>query len=119
MPTYGYECTQCGSDLEVFQRITDEPLKTCLDCGGDLRKLVFPVGIVFKGSGFYVNDYANKAKSESNNSDKSTDAKSAETKAVDTKASDPKPADDTASTSPATEKKSESKPAATAAATSS
>lgn len=60
MPTYGYECTTCKKELEVFQSIKDAPLVTCEVCGGTLRKRIYPVGIAFKGSGFYVNDYASK-----------------------------------------------------------
>lgn len=60
MPTYGYECMTCGEQFEVNQRITDEPLSVHEGCGGELRKMVYPVGIVFKGSGFYVNDYGHK-----------------------------------------------------------
>jgi putative FmdB family regulatory protein len=56
MPTYEYECTSCGQHIEVFQRITEEPLTTCGVCGGTLRKVFHPVGIVFKGSGFYATD---------------------------------------------------------------
>ena len=62
MPTYGYECLDCANSFETFQKITDDSLTQCDTCGGVLRKKIFPVGIVFKGSGFYVNDYANKAK---------------------------------------------------------
>ncbi|MDH7482017.1 MAG: zinc ribbon domain-containing protein [Armatimonadota bacterium] len=57
MPTYGYECTRCGYRFEVFQRITDEPITECEKCNGEVRKLFFPVGIVFKGTGFHVTDY--------------------------------------------------------------
>ena len=60
MPTYGYECLGCAKAFEVTQRISDDPLTTCEDCGAALKKKIFPVGIVFKGSGFYVNDYAKK-----------------------------------------------------------
>jgi putative FmdB family regulatory protein len=56
MPTYEYECTSCGHRVEVFQRLADKPLTTCEVCGGKLRKLFHPVGISFKGSGFYVTD---------------------------------------------------------------
>jgi putative FmdB family regulatory protein len=56
MPTYEYECTACGQHIEVFQRITEDPLTTCGVCGGTLRKVFHPVGIVFKGSGFYATD---------------------------------------------------------------
>jgi len=61
MPTYAYECADCGHAFEAFQKMSDNPLTECETCGGTLRKRVFPVGIVFKGSGFYVNDYARKS----------------------------------------------------------
>lgn len=56
MPTYEYECTACGQHIEVFQRISEDPLATCGVCGGSLRKVFHPAGIVFKGSGFYATD---------------------------------------------------------------
>ena len=56
MPTYQYACTECGDRLEVVQRFSDDPLTVCAACGGKLRKVFSPVGIVFKGSGFYRTD---------------------------------------------------------------
>lgn len=56
MPTYQYACTACGHELEAVQSFSDDPLTTCPDCGGALRKLFGNVGVVFKGSGFYRND---------------------------------------------------------------
>ena len=56
MPTYEFRCTQCGTLFEVFQRIDEEPLRTCERCGGELKKVFHPAGIVFKGSGFYATD---------------------------------------------------------------
>ena len=56
MPTYQYVCTECGGQLETVQKFTDEPLTVHEDCGGRLRKVFSPVGIVFKGSGFYRTD---------------------------------------------------------------
>jgi putative FmdB family regulatory protein len=56
MPTYEYRCTSCGEDIEVVQSFADAPLTTCDTCGGILRKVFTPVGIVFKGSGFYKTD---------------------------------------------------------------
>ena len=56
MPTYQYACTACEERLEAVQKFTDDPLTLCPECGGRLRKLFSPVGIVFKGSGFYRND---------------------------------------------------------------
>jgi putative FmdB family regulatory protein len=56
MPTYEYACTECGERLEVVQRFSDDPLTVCPACQGKLRKLFSPVGVVFKGSGFYKTD---------------------------------------------------------------
>jgi putative FmdB family regulatory protein len=56
MPTYEYRCTNCGEHLEVVQSFSDDPLTECPNCGGQLRKVFSPVGIVFKGSGFYKTD---------------------------------------------------------------
>jgi putative FmdB family regulatory protein len=57
MPTYVYECSKCAKVFEAEQRITEDPLTTCL-CGaeGTVKRVIQPVGIMFKGSGFYVND---------------------------------------------------------------
>ena len=56
MPTYEYRCKKCGEHLEVVQSFSDEPLKVCPNCKGQLQKVFSPVGIVFKGSGFYKTD---------------------------------------------------------------
>jgi putative FmdB family regulatory protein len=56
VPTYEYACTECGDQTEVVQKFTDDPLTVCNMCGGRLRKVFSPVGIVFKGSGFYRTD---------------------------------------------------------------
>lgn len=56
MPTYQYACTECGEQLEVVQKFSDNPLTVCPACEGRLRKVFSPVGIVFKGSGFYRTD---------------------------------------------------------------
>ncbi|TAK37134.1 MAG: hypothetical protein EPO21_00220 [Chloroflexota bacterium] len=56
MPTYEYECTVCGNRFERRQRMKDDPLTDCPSCQGRVRRVLFPVGIVFKGSGFYVTD---------------------------------------------------------------
>ena len=76
MPTYEYECTSCGQHVEVFQRITEDPLTTCGVCGGALRKVFHPAGIVFKGSGFYATDNRSKPKT-STSSSKSAEGSSA------------------------------------------
>jgi len=56
VPTYQYTCTECGEPNETVQKFSDEPLTVCPACGGRLRKVFSPVGIVFKGSGFYRTD---------------------------------------------------------------
>jgi putative FmdB family regulatory protein len=57
MPTYEYVCASCGSDFDVFQSMSDTPLKVCPTCGGSVRrKINGGTGIIFKGSGFYKND---------------------------------------------------------------
>ena len=65
MPTYQYTCTDCGEPVEAVQKFTDEPLSVCAVCGGRLRKVFSPVGIVFKGSGFYRTDSRNGSGSRS------------------------------------------------------
>ena len=57
MPIYEYQCDECGDSFDVFQRMSDDPLLTCEKCGGTLRKVLHPVAIHFKGSGFYTTDY--------------------------------------------------------------
>jgi putative FmdB family regulatory protein len=60
MPTYDYACTECGDRTEVVRSFSDAPPTTCTVCGGPLRKVFSPVGIVFKGSGFYRTDSRGK-----------------------------------------------------------
>ncbi len=62
MPIYEYECKKCGKHLEVWQKITEEPLKVCPECGGELVKLISESGFILKGTGWYVTDYARKEK---------------------------------------------------------
>ena len=67
MPTYVYRCRKCGYEFERLQRITEDPVSECPECKGEVSRIVFPVGIVFKGSGFHINDYPSsgaKGKSE-------------------------------------------------------
>ena len=71
MPIYEYACTACGERTEARQSFADPPLTECPICGGSLRKLYSPVGIVFKGSGFYSTD-AKKKSSSTTSSEKKT-----------------------------------------------
>ena len=97
MPTYEYACTECGARTEVVQSFADAPPTTCTVCGGRLRKVFSPVGIVFKGSGFYRTDSRGKpskadgggdkakkpAETTSGSASKSSDGGSSTTKAAE------------------------------------
>ena len=62
MPTYEYKCGKCEEVFEIFQKMTDAPLRECPVCGGELKKVVSGgIGIIFKGSGFYTTDYKNSS----------------------------------------------------------
>ncbi|MCX5604136.1 FmdB family zinc ribbon protein [Streptomyces phaeochromogenes] len=65
MPTYQYQCTECGEGLEAVQKFTDDALTVCPSCDGRLKKVFSAVGIVFKGSGFYRNDSRGSSSSSS------------------------------------------------------
>ena len=58
MPTYAYKCSSCGYEFEEFQSITADALTVCPKCQGQIKRQIFPAGIVFKGPGFYVTDNA-------------------------------------------------------------
>lgn len=84
MPTYEYKCKKCGKEFEVQQRITEDPLTKCPDknCGGEVfRKISKNVGLMFKGSGFYITDYTkNHGSSAGNTTHKNGDSKNGESK---------------------------------------
>jgi putative FmdB family regulatory protein len=61
MPTYEYQCKSCDHRFETWQKMTDEPLTVCPQCHGTIRRVLFPAGIVFKGSGFYKTDHGSGA----------------------------------------------------------
>lgn len=75
MPTYEYYCEVCNDQFEVFQRITEPPVTECQRCGGPVRKVFSPVGIIFKGPGFHVNDYR-KPEPKKDSDDFKSDSKS-------------------------------------------
>ena len=110
MPTYEYACKACGEHLEVVQSFTDEPLKECPNCSGELRKVFAPIGIAFKGSGFYKTDSRPAPKEKSSSSSSSSDSSSTSS---DTK-SESKPASsgDAGKKADSTSKSSEAKTAA-------
>lgn len=72
MPTYEYRCKACGEHIEVVQSFSDDPLTTCPACEGELRKVFSPVGIAFKGSGFYKTDSRSSSSSSVSKTSKTT-----------------------------------------------
>lgn len=101
MPTYAYRCASCNHEFDAVQKFSDDPLTDCPECGGQVRRVFQPVGIVFKGSGWYINDSRGQDKSSSDSP----------AKADSTPASD-KPAEKASTVAPA---ESKAKPAATPA----
>ncbi|MBW8796208.1 MAG: FmdB family transcriptional regulator [Streptomyces sp.] len=101
MPTYQYQCTECGEGLEAVQKFTDDALTECPNCGGRLKKVFSAVGIVFKGSGFYRNDSRGSSSSSSpaSKSGSASSSTSSESKSSDSKASDSKASSSTSSSS--------------------
>jgi len=102
MPTYEYACTACGTHVDVVQRISEEPLTKCGACGGPLRRVFHPVGILFKGSGFYSTDNRSRSKSSTSESspEPAKEADGGSGSSADRASSQPK----------GSEKKSEGKP---------
>jgi putative FmdB family regulatory protein len=103
VPTYQYVCTECGGQVEAVQKFTDDPLSVHDACGGRLRKVFSPVGIVFKGSGFYRTDSrkgssASTPASSSSSSDSSSSASDKKSGDGDKKAGD-KPASSSSASS--------------------
>ncbi|MEV5329783.1 FmdB family zinc ribbon protein [Nonomuraea sp. NPDC052634] len=85
MPTYQYACNDCGEQLEVVQKFTDDALTVCPSCQGKLRKVFSAVGIVFKGSGFYRTD--NRSSSSTSSTSSSSSSSSSSSKSGEGKSS--------------------------------
>ena len=85
MPTYEYLCRECSHRFETWQKMTDDSLTTCPECGGNIRRVLFPASVVFKGSGFYKTDHngSGSVVNENGNADKSEKTES--TKEAETK----------------------------------
>ncbi|MEU4271018.1 FmdB family zinc ribbon protein [Streptomyces sp. NPDC026092] len=96
MPTYQYQCTECGEGLEAVQKFTDDALTECPSCKGRLKKVFSAVGIVFKGSGFYRNDSRGSSSSSAPASKSST---ASSTSSSSSSSSDAKPAASSSSSS--------------------
>ena len=87
MPIYEYSCAKCGKTIEVIQKMSAKPLRTHAACGGKLTKLISASGFQFKGTGWYVTDYARKGQTDSSNGD--TSSAPSETKPAETKPATP------------------------------
>ena len=107
MPIYGYRCEQCGHELEVLQSMSEAPLKVCPNCMGPLYKMVYPAGIIFKGSGYYTTDYKSSKGSDSDSAPSNGSGTGSEK--TSEKASE-KTSEKPGESKPAAESKAESKP---------
>ena len=94
MPLYEYKCNKCGAAFEIIQKLAEPPVKKCPQCGGSVKKIISASAIQFKGSGFYINDYAKKDKKPAEPKEK---IKTAKDIAKETSPSDKKPEKETAS----------------------
>ena len=81
MPIYEYQCKKCSHRFERIQKFSDAPVKTCPQCGGKVERLISSPAVQFKGTGWYVTDYARKGSSPSSSGDKGE--KKTETKSDD------------------------------------
>ena len=89
MPTYEYRCAKCGEHVEVFQSFSEAPLSKHKSCGGKLAKVISPVGIVLKGSGFYRNDSRDgRSKKRSTTASSSSDSSSSSSSESSSSSSD-------------------------------
>ena len=86
MPLYEYQCDACGHRFEKIQKFSDPPLDTCPQCGGAVKKLLSSPAIQFKGSGWYITDYAKKSSTDSSSSKKASDSSSDSSKSSDSPA---------------------------------
>ncbi|OGP81423.1 MAG: hypothetical protein A2Y95_05305 [Deltaproteobacteria bacterium RBG_13_65_10] len=98
MPIYEYQCIRCAKHVEVLQKISDTPLSKCSSCGGRLSRLLSPSAFQFKGSGWYVTDYAKKgpdgkAKKEEQKEEKKEEKSTSEGTAKESPKAPPKPSD--------------------------
>jgi len=82
MPTYAYRCSACAHEFEAVQKMSDDPLTTCPECGAPIKRVIFPAGIVFKGDGWYITDSrkGSESKGKTDDSAKSPEKPAAESK---------------------------------------
>src|SRR5690349_23362747 len=102
VPTYTYTCTACNDLIEKRQSFSDPPLTTCEQCGGALRKVIHPVGIVFKGSGWYITDSRSASSASANGSSSSTSSSDGDSSKKSSSESSTSTSKDSSSTSTST-----------------
>jgi putative FmdB family regulatory protein len=91
MPIYEYRCQKCGNQFEIIQKFSDSPLKSCPSCKGRLTKLISQTAFQFKGSGWYVTDYARKSEVKSETSTESKNGDKAKSTTESTTKNDTSP----------------------------
>jgi putative FmdB family regulatory protein len=116
LPLYEYRCSKCGDKFEVIQKFADTPLTQHEGCGGSVERLISAPGLHFKGSGWYITDYARGGSSQKKDSDgesskSKTESKSSESKGSESKSGESKSTESKSSETKSSETKSESKPA--------
>src|SRR6186713_2204010 len=104
MPLYEYQCEACSHRFERIQKFSDPPIETCPTCGGPVRKLLSSPAIQFKGTGWYITDYAKKSstdagKTDGGKSDSGKDTKSSSSSGADSSAAKPAASPSTTSSS--------------------
>jgi len=112
VPLYEYACANCGHRFEVRQRVVDEPISVCPKCGGPTRRVFHPVGIIFKGSGWYSTDSRKSESATTASADKAPAEKAgAEKAAAEKPSTDGAKASPAPSTSPSSSEGSKASPA--------
>jgi putative FmdB family regulatory protein len=92
MPTYEYQCKTCGHHFERVQRFADDPIKVCPECGAEVRRVIHPAGVIFKGAGWYITD-SRKGGGDSASLSKTNGAKSEGDAAAKSDSTESKPAE--------------------------
>ncbi|MGI9048406.1 MAG: FmdB family zinc ribbon protein [Rubrobacteraceae bacterium] len=108
MPIYEYKCEN-GHVFDIMQKMSEDPLSSCIECGAPVRKILQPVSIAFKGSGFYSTDYSKKSTKTEPSKNGDSDSKSASAEKKSGNSSDKKTTDSSSTTSSASDKKATKK----------
>jgi putative FmdB family regulatory protein len=91
MPTYSYRCSACTNQFDQFQRFSDDPLTDCPTCGGEVRRVIQPVGVVFKGTGWYITDSRPKERDSEGSSSSTSSSKKSSSEKATTSSTESKP----------------------------